>query len=128
VSPDVTVMVPPTAESIRVLRAVAAAFGARLDFTYDRIEDLKLGVSEACATLLSLPGRASIMVLRLVSDDKRVTALVCTDADPGEPGWPPSQVESTLAWQVLSGLADEAVFELSEDGPAVRIMLEGGSR
>jgi serine/threonine-protein kinase RsbW len=128
VSPDVTVTVPPRADSIRVLRAVAAAFGARLDFTYDRIEDLKLGISEACATLLSLPARASIMVLRLAADDGRVAALVCTDADPGEPGWPPQQVESTLAWQVLSGLSDEAVFELSDDGPAVRITLDGGAR
>jgi serine/threonine-protein kinase RsbW len=128
VSPDVTVTVPAKPDSVRVLRAVAASFAARLDFTYDRIEDLRLGVSEACAALLSLPGSASILVLRLTADDGRVTAEVCTDADSGESGWPPPEVESTLAWQVLSGLADEAVFELGEEGPALRITLDGGSR
>lgn len=127
-SPEVTVSVPARPDYVRVLRAVAASFAARLDFTYDRIEDLKLGVSEACATLLALPWPAAILVLRLATDDGRVVALVCTDADSGESGWPPPVVEGSLAWQVLAGLADEAVFEMSEDGPAVRIILGGGGR
>lgn len=127
-SPEVTVTVPAKPDYVRVFRAVAASFVARLDFTYDVIEDLKLGVSEACATLLGLPWPATIMVLRLGTENGRVIVLMCTDADSGRSGWPPPDVEGTLAWQVLSGLADEAVFEMSEEGPGVRITMGGGRR
>jgi serine/threonine-protein kinase RsbW len=126
VSSDVTVTVPARPDYVRVLRAVAASVGARLDFTYDRIEDLKLAVTEACATLLSLPGPARIMVLRLGSADERITALVCTDAELGLSAWPPPDVENTLAWRVLAGLAAEADFQMSEEGPAVRLAVDGG--
>lgn len=115
---------PAKPEYVRLLRAVTASLSARLDFTYDRIEDLRLAVSEACATLLALPWPAEILVLRLVATDRRVTAVVCTDADAGPDGWPPVEPERTLAWRVLSGLADTAVFEVGEEGPAVRVEME----
>lgn len=124
-APDVKVIVPARPEYVRVLRGVTASLTARLEFTYDRIEDLKLAVSEACATLLALPRPAEILVLRLGSTDGRVTAVVCTDATSEPAGWPPPDVERTLAWRVLSGLADEAVFEIGEEGPAVRLEMGG---
>jgi len=126
VSPEVKVIVPARPDYVRVLRAVTASVAARLEFTYDRIEDLKLAISEACATLLALPWAAEIMVLRVRSADARVTAVVCTDAEAAPPGWPPPEVEGTLAWRVLSRLADEAVFEMGEEGPAVRLEMHGG--
>ena len=127
-SPDVKVVVPARADYVRVLRAVTASLAARLDFTYDRIDDLRLAVSEACATLLALPWTAEILVLRLYATEAEVTAVVCTDAEAGSAGWPPADTERTLAWRVLSGLADAAVFEIGEEGPAVRLEMAGGSR
>jgi serine/threonine-protein kinase RsbW len=126
VSPDVKVIVPAKPDYVRVLRAVVASLAARLEFTYDRIEDLRLAVSEACATLLALPWDATMLVLRISAADGRVTAVVCSDADPGPDAWPPVEPERTLAWRVLSGLTDTAVFEVGEEGPAVRLVVEGG--
>jgi serine/threonine-protein kinase RsbW len=128
VTPDIKLAVPARPEYVRLLRAVAASLAARLDFTYDRIEDLRLAVSEACATLLALPWEARLLVLRVFATDERVTAVVCTDAEAGPDAWPPVEAERTLAWKVLSGLADTAVFEVGEEGPAVRVELEGGAR
>lgn len=125
-TPDVKLVVPAKPEYVRLLRAVAASLAARLDFTFDRIEDLRLAVSEACATLLALPWEAQMLVLRLHAVGARVTAVVCTDAQAGTDAWPPVEAERTLAWRVLSGLADTAVFEVGEEGPAVRLELEGG--
>jgi serine/threonine-protein kinase RsbW len=126
VTPDVKLVVPAKPEYVRLLRAVAASLAARLEFTYDRIEDLRLAVSEACATLLALPWEAHLLVLRVFATDERVTVVVCVDAQPGAGAWPPVEVERTLAWKVLSGLADTAVFEDGEEGPAVRLELAGG--
>lgn len=125
-TPDVKLVVPARPENVRLLRAVAASLAARLDFTYDRIEDLRLAVSEASSTLLALPWEARILVLRVFATDERVTAVLCTDAEPGPDAWPPVEAERTLAWKLLSGLADTAVFEVGEEGPAVRLELEGG--
>lgn len=127
-TPDVKIVVPAKPDYVRLLRAVTAGLAARLEFTYDRIEDLRLAVSEACATLLALPWDAEILVLRLFATDSRVTAVVCTDADAGPDAWPPVEPERTLAWRVLSGLTDTAVFEVGEEGPAVRLEMEGGVR
>ena len=126
-TPDVKLVVPARPEYVRLLRAVAASLAARLDFTYDRIEDLRLAVSEACSTLLALPWEAELLVLRVFATDERVTAVVCTDAEAGPDGWPPVEAERTLAWKVLSGLADSAAFEVGEEGPAVRLELMGGA-
>jgi serine/threonine-protein kinase RsbW len=126
VTPDVKLVVPAKPEYVRLLRAVTASLAARLEFTYDRIEDLRLAVSEACSTLLALPWEAQLLVLRVFAADERVTAVVCIDAQPGPGGWPPAEAERTLAWKVLSGLADTAVFEVGEEGPAVRLEMAGG--
>lgn len=126
--PDVKVIVPAKPDYVRLLRAVTAGLAARLEFTYDRIEDLRLAISEACATLLAIPWEAEMLVLRLSATDSRVIAVVCTDADPGPEGWPPVDPERTLAWRVLSGLTDSAAFEVGEEGPAVRLEMAGGVR
>jgi serine/threonine-protein kinase RsbW len=128
VNPDVKIVVPAKPDYVRLLRAVTAGLAARLEFTYDRIEDLRLAVSEACATLLAMPWDADILVLRLFATDSRVTAVVCSDADPGPDGWPPVEPERTLAWRVLSGLTDTAAFEVGEEGPAVRLEMDGRVR
>jgi serine/threonine-protein kinase RsbW len=125
VPPAVRVVVPAQPDYVRVLRAVSASLAARIDFTYDRIQDLQLAVTEACATLLNLASPADIMVMRVSERDGRVSVTVCTNATAT---WPPPGVEETLAWRVLSGLTDEAAFEMSEDGPAVRIEFDGGPR
>jgi serine/threonine-protein kinase RsbW len=125
VPPAVKVVVPAKPDYVRVLRAVSASIAARIDFTYDRIQDLQLAVTEACATLLGVPESAEVMVLRVAERDGRVSVTVCTDA---RSVWPPPDIQETLAWRVLSGLADEAAFETAEEGPAVRIEIDGGAR
>jgi serine/threonine-protein kinase RsbW len=98
---------------------------ARLDFTYDRIEDLRLAVDEACAQLLGIPDTAGTLTIRLTPAEGRVVVYACTDADPGAEAWPPPDVESSLAWRILTGLADQADFLLGDDGPAIRISMGG---
>ncbi len=122
---DITATVPARPDYVRILRAVVASAAARLDFTYDRIEDLRLAIDEACAQLLGIPAEAGTLTVRLTSEDGRMVAYACTDAEPGDGAWPPPNVESSLAWRILSGLADQADFLLGEEGPAIRITMGG---
>jgi serine/threonine-protein kinase RsbW len=126
VDPDIVATVPARPESVRVLRVVARAVAARVDFTYDRIEDLHLAVDEACAAVLSFPGAASILTMRLRPSGGSIEVLVHSDAPVEDPGWPPREVEESLAWRVLSGLADEASF-MVDGGPAVRVAFRGAA-
>lgn len=104
---------------------MARAVAARLNFTYDRIEDLHLVVDEACATLLGLPQSSTTLTMRLTPSEDHVVVLVCSDAEVEPRSWPPPQIENTLAWQVLTALADVATFEATENGPSVRVGFRG---
>lgn len=118
--------VPARPEYVRVLRAVARAVAARFDFTYDRIEDVHLAVDEACAAVLSLPAaEAGVLTMRLDSREGTIVVLVCSDAAVDTQGWPPAEVEESLAWRVLSALADKASFQIDRGGPAVRMTFTG---
>jgi serine/threonine-protein kinase RsbW len=120
---DVTLTIPAKPDFVRLLRAVVASVGAQLDLTYDRIDDLRMVVDEASAQLLSLPAETLTMRLK---PGKRLVILVESDADPNG-SWPLPDVEETLAWRVLSGLADEVSFERTDRGPGVRIEMETGA-
>ena len=116
---DVTVTVPARPDFVRLLRTVVSTVGARLDMTYDRIDDLRIAVDEACAQLLAISD--GNMTMRVEPDGERVIVVVSSDAPVGEGAWPPADVEESLAWRILDGLADEVRFELGEGGPAVRV-------
>ena len=47
---QVTVRMPAEGAYLSVLRTATAGLAARLDFTLDEIEDLRIAVDEACAT------------------------------------------------------------------------------
>ena len=119
-SADVTVTIPARPDFVRLLRAVVASVGARLDLTYDRIHDLRMVVDEASAQLLRL---ASPSLTMRVTPGERMVITVVADASPNG-AWPPGDLEDSLAWRVLSGLADAVRFEVSGDGPTVRIEME----
>ncbi len=119
---DITVEVPARPEFVRILRAVAAGVAARLEFPYDTIDDLRMAVDEASAQLLQFSGTATTFRMRLTPGDGRVAVVVAIDAEGLDGSWPPPDAERSLAWQVLSGLADEAGFELDDGVPAVRLV------
>jgi serine/threonine-protein kinase RsbW len=120
-SADITVTVPARPDFVRLLRAVVASIGARFDLTYDRIDDLRMVVDEASAQLLRIPSRNLTMK---VAPGERMVILVQADGS-ADGEWPPPGFVETLAWRVLSGLADEVRFERADDGrPGVRIEMD----
>lgn len=102
VKDEVTVRIPAEGAYLSVLRMVTAGLAARLNFTLDEIEDLKIAVDEACAMLLAqaVPGGDIGVAFTVEQDALRVAVTVAT-LDGREPS------RETFSWTVLTALAGE---------------------
>ena len=80
-----------------MLRTATAGLAARLDFTLDEIEDLRIAVDEACAMLLAqaIPGTDLECDFELGADQVTITVSV-TAAQPEH-----ARQRDTFAWTVL---------------------------
>jgi serine/threonine-protein kinase RsbW len=110
-TPDhVQVRMPAESAYLSVLRTAAAGLAARLDFTLDEIEDLRIAIDEACAMLLSqaIPGTDLECGFELGADQVTITVSV-TAAQPRMPA------RDTFAWTVLSALAGSVDSRLEPD-------------
>ena len=97
---QVTVRLPAEGAYLSVLRTATAGLAARLDFTLDEIEDLRIAVDEACAMLLSqaVPG-ASLECAFTLGQDVMTIAVTAACLAPRQPA------SDTFAWTVLTALA-----------------------
>jgi serine/threonine-protein kinase RsbW len=106
----VTVCMPAEGAYLSVLRTATAGLAARLDFTLDEIEDLRIAVDEACAMLLAqaIPGTNLECAFDLGADLMTITVSVIA-AEPRMPA------KDTFAWTVLSALAGTVEGRLGAD-------------
>jgi serine/threonine-protein kinase RsbW len=106
----VRVCMPAEGAYLSVLRTATAGLAARLDFTLDEIEDLRIAVDEACAMLLSqaIPGTNLECDFELGTNSMTITVSVVA-AQPRTPA------RDTFAWTVLSALAGDVDAKLEPD-------------
>jgi serine/threonine-protein kinase RsbW len=114
----VTLTVPATSGYVSLLRSVAAGVAARVDLDLDRIEDVRLAVSEACAVVLADAPAGAVLTLRL---HPGVEALRVEVSAPGH-RVPDAH---SFAWTVLSALADHAAGR--QQHGEVHVLLEFGA-
>jgi serine/threonine-protein kinase RsbW len=98
----VEVRLPADGAYLSVLRTATAGLAARLDFTLDEIEDLRIAVDEACAILLQKAVAGELLSCRFDLDGD---ALTITVSAPTIDSRPPTK--DTFAWTVLTALAGE---------------------
>lgn len=99
----VTVTLPAESSYVSLLRTATAAMAARLRFTIDDIEDLRIAVDEACAMLLpSAEAGATLTCTFELSDD----TLAIRVAVPSRTSAVPRR--NSFGWTVLSALAGGA--------------------
>ena len=112
----VELRLPADSSYLSVLRTATAGLAARLDFTLDEIEDLRIAVDEACAMLLpdAVPLEPLTCRFRLSPDSLEVT-VVATTVTGRAPG------RDSFAWTVLTALAGEV--EATTDGSTVAVTL-----
>ncbi len=109
--PTVTLRVPANSAFVVLIRAAVSAMCARLDFTIDRIEDVKLAVDEAAALLLSdAPPDADLDVRFTPDAPDGIRVEMTARTVHGR-----SLKRDTFTWTVLTALVDEVVATVSAD-------------
>jgi serine/threonine-protein kinase RsbW len=105
----VALTVPAAAGYLGVVRTATAGLAARLQFTLDEIEDLRIAVDEACTMLLRNAAAQADLTCRFMLTEEAVlvTISVAAEAQPTRP--------HSLSWQVLTSLASDVSLS-QEDG------------
>ncbi|MDT0200966.1 anti-sigma factor [Nocardioides sp. AE5] len=107
--PDVELRIPVDSAYVSVLRATTVSLAARLDFTLDDIEDLRMAVGEASAMVLPSATPGSDLTCAFHMESGKLTVTLSVPSASAE-----LPEEEGFAWQVLSALTTHA--EVRRDG------------
>lgn len=107
---SVEIRLPADSAYLSILRTATAGLAARLDFTLDEIEDLRIAVDEACAMLLPSAIETAQLCCRFRLDP---ATLEVTVSIPTTRGQLPER--DTFSWTVLSALAGEVDAGFDEE-------------
>jgi serine/threonine-protein kinase RsbW len=118
----VVITLPADSAYLSVLRTATAGLAARLDFTIDEIEDLRIAVDEACAMLLPQAVAGADITCEFNLEDGAIRVGVSVATNDGEQ---PSR--DTFAWTVLSALAGEVDSSVDGDRRVTITLRKRGS-
>jgi len=104
--PDVELRLPVDSAYVSVLRATTVSLAARMDFTIDDIEDLRMAVGEACAMVLPCADEGSDLTCRYFMTTGELTVTVTVPSSV-----PEMPDRDGFAWQMLSALTTDASAE-----------------
>ena len=108
--PDVELRLPVDSAYVSVLRATTVSLAARLDFTIDDIEDLRMAVGEACAMVLPNADTDTDLTCAYFMAPGEVTITVTVPSTA-----PEMPDRDGFAWQMLSALTTDAAAS-ADDG------------
>ena len=120
---DVELRLPADSAYVSVLRTTSAGLAARLDFTLDDIEDLRMAVGEACALVLPAAETGTDMTCRFFMDPGRLTVAVAVESTTAAP-----PDTDGFAWQVLTTLAGDASVSVAESRYEIALTMHAEAR
>jgi serine/threonine-protein kinase RsbW len=113
--------VPALTGYLGVVRTATAGLAARLSFTLDEIEDLRIAVDEACVMLLTMPRpqplAAGSLTCRFRVHEVELAVTVSTQVSDGAAL--PS--EHSFAWQVLTAHAADVSGQTGDGRATVEL-------
>lgn len=109
--PSVTLQIPASSAYVALIRAAVSAMCARLDFTVDRIDDVKLAVDEAAALLLGdAPPDVNLSVTFTPDPPDGIMVRMSSRTVHGR-----SLERDSFTWTVLTALVDDVVATVGPD-------------
>ena len=114
----VSIRIPASPEYLHVVRLVAAGLAARLKFTLEDIEDLKIAVDELSAYLTGSQGRDGTLEIDFAVTEDNIEISGEGRFTPGE------QIRTDLtdfSRMILETVADSATLEQADGRPAFRL-------
>jgi serine/threonine-protein kinase RsbW len=106
----VEIRLPADSAYLSVLRTATAGLAARLDFTLDEIEDLRIAVDEACAMLLPHAVETAQLTCRFELTPETLEVTVTLPTTRGQ-----LPERDTFSWTVLTALAGDVDTGLDDD-------------
>lgn len=117
--PAVELRLPAEGAYVSVLRTTTAGLAARLDFTLDDIEDLRMAVGEAAAMVLESAAPGADVVAKFWLGARQMTVAVSTRST-GE-----VRIDKeSFGWQVLTTLAAAASASTTDDRLEITLVAE----
>lgn len=116
--PEVELRLPADSAYASVLRTTTAGLAARLDFTLDDIEDLRIAIGEASALVLPQADPGADLTCRFYLDHYAMTVEVSVPS-----AAPAPQDPDSFAWQVLSTLTTDSQLDASGGALTVRLTM-----
>jgi serine/threonine-protein kinase RsbW len=114
----VSIRIPAAPRYVQVVRLVAAGLAARLGFTIDDIEDLKIAVDELAAYLTGNQGRDGRIDVDFTITDDGIEIFGRARFSPGQ------KVRADLtefSQMILETVADSASLELQDGAPVFKV-------
>ena len=108
--PDAELRLPADSAYLAVLRTATAGLAARINFTLDDIEDLRIAVDEACAILLPQARTGTELQCQFWLGQATMTVAVAASCDD-----PRAPAEQGFAWRVLSALTTFVNSDVQDD-------------
>jgi serine/threonine-protein kinase RsbW len=113
----VELRLPADGAYVSVLRTLTAGLAARLDFTLDEIDDLRIAVSEAVAMVLEQADLGAELVCAFDLSTARLQLVIsAAAAAPDAPDY------ESFGWQVLATLTSDAGIDSVPGTYAVRLV------
>jgi serine/threonine-protein kinase RsbW len=113
------ISVPAIPGSIDILRSVAAAVAGHTPLGYDRVDDLRLAVSEGAARLIRASAERGT-ILASVTVDAATIGVELSLRDAAVEPWPIGPEVDPFSWIVIQTLTDEASESLAGSDPSIR--------
>jgi serine/threonine-protein kinase RsbW len=113
----VVLVVPADGGYLSVLRTATAGLAARLKFSLEEVEDLRIAVDEACAMLIGLVGSRTEVTCQFDMGADAVAVAVSVPAT--HPVTLPG--EGSFSWQVLNALAGGVAADEGEGRVTIRL-------
>lgn len=115
----VAVTVPADGGWLGILRTATAGLAARLGFSGEKIEDLRIAVDEACAMLLVLTPPGGDLRCRFEIGATELTVAISAGLRPNTRLPDPS----SFAWRVLTGLTSHVGTVSEDDHATIRLII-----
>jgi len=119
----VSVRLPAEGAYLAVLRTTTASLAARLDFTLDEIEDLRIAVDEACCLLLADAAPEAVLTSAFEMSDDAIQVTVSTQTSHQR-----GPARESFAWTVLSALAGHVDSWTEPDGQQAIALIKRRNR
>jgi serine/threonine-protein kinase RsbW len=116
------ISVPATAASIDVLRSVTAVVAGHTILGIDRVDDLRLAVSEAAGRLIRAAEQRGTLRATFAERDGGLD-LQLTLRDGATPSWPLGADADPLSWIVIDTLTDDASESLDDGEPCIGLRM-----